>query len=129
MRSFFFTLPLALVGCAVDVDVPVDIDGDGLIGPEEVAANTDPNNPDSDGDGHSDGVEWDKGFDPNDPLSYPYTGDYMVDSDCRDELPSNEGNDVGNLTNMFAGLDQYGDNVKSWDFCRKTILIESGAFT
>jgi len=127
MRMLSLALPLALSGCAVDVDVPFDEDRDGLITTEEIEANTDPANPDSDGDGHADGVEWHKGFDPNDPNSYPYTGEYHVDKGCRDgHTPT--GDNVGDITGEFAGIDQHGDNVRSLDFCGKVILLETGAF-
>lgn len=128
MRSLLVALPLLLVGCAVDVDVPVDGDRDGLISTEELDANTDPQNPDSDGDGHADGVEVSKGFDPNDPDSYPYTGEYVTDVGCRDEPHQATGNEVGDITQEFAGQDQFGDNVRSLDFCNKVILLKAGAF-
>lgn len=129
MRALLTTLPLVLAACAVDVDVPFDEDLDGLITTEESASNTDPLNPDSDGDGHSDGVEVNKGFDPNDPERYPYTGEYAVDAGCRDEPLNATGSEVGDITAELSGIDRYGDNVRSWDFCRKTLLLKIGAFT
>ena len=45
-----------------------DTDGDGLLDGEEVFDyNTYPNNPDTDGDGYNDGFEVDNGYDPLDP--------------------------------------------------------------
>jgi hypothetical protein len=55
-----------------------DSDGDGLTNLEEYnllfsewKKSTDPNNPDSDGDGWPDGVEVEKGYNPMDPNSHP----------------------------------------------------------
>ena len=48
-----------------------DPDGDGLTNDQEVAAGTNPRNPDSDGDGYPDGWEADHSFDPTDPGSKP----------------------------------------------------------
>ena len=53
-----------------------DQDGDGLLGGEEAAAGTDPNNPDSDGDGIDDGIE--VGVDPNNPTDDD--GDGTIDA-------------------------------------------------
>ncbi len=59
-------------------DADADFDKDGLSNLDEYkqrfsefGESTDANNPDSDGDGVSDKVEVDKGFDPNDPSSKP----------------------------------------------------------
>jgi hypothetical protein len=52
----------------VDVNVAVDFV---LADADEAAVGTDPNNPDSDGDGYYDGDEVILGADPHDPLSFP----------------------------------------------------------
>ena len=50
----------------IDSDLYFDKDGDYLLGHEEINLyNTDPNNPDTDGDGYLDGEEVIKGFNPN----------------------------------------------------------------
>ena len=48
-------------------DVSIDSDCDGLTNAEEKLYGTDPNNPDTDGDGYSDGVEVQSGYDPLKP--------------------------------------------------------------
>jgi len=48
-------------------DALADLDGDHLLNVEEKAHGTDPNNPDTDGDGYSDGDEVLAGFNPTDP--------------------------------------------------------------
>ncbi|NYJ03616.1 serine/threonine-protein kinase [Nocardioides thalensis] len=54
-----------------------DSDGDGLTDGDEVNAEapTDPMNPDTDGDGATDGDEVEAGTDPKDPLSFPLPGE------------------------------------------------------
>lgn len=50
--------------CKESVDEILDIDNDGLINSQEKIYGTDQNNPDTDGDGHSDGEEVKNGFNP-----------------------------------------------------------------
>jgi hypothetical protein len=67
------------LGIEYTYDETTDPDGDGLTTAEEDAnsngivdpGETDPNNPDTDGDGYLDGYEEDQGSDPNDPSSTP----------------------------------------------------------
>jgi len=63
------------VDSGFDPNVPgedgLDSDLDGLDNLGEQSAQTDPHNPDSDGDGFLDGQEVAIGTDPNDPLSVP----------------------------------------------------------
>ncbi|MCD6384011.1 MAG: Ig-like domain-containing protein, partial [Thermoplasmata archaeon] len=54
-------------------DASQDPDGDGLTNLEEYLNRTRPDLSDTDGDGYSDKVEVEKGTDPNDKNSYPYT--------------------------------------------------------
>ena len=69
------------LGIEYTYDETTDPDGDGLTTAEEDAnsngivdpGETDPNNPDTDGDGYLDGYEEDQGSDPNDPASTPVT--------------------------------------------------------
>lgn len=131
MRTLALALAaLTLSGCvAAHVALSLDDDGDGLLTDEEIAEGTDPSNPDSDGDGHLDGDEVAGGFDPLDAMSHPYKGGYHTDQGCRDEPHRPTGDDVGDITAEFFGDDQYGDRFASLDFCRKVILLKSGAFT
>ena len=52
-------------------DAELDFDGDSLTNLEEYTLETDPNNPDSDGDGYSDSKEAKKGTNPKDPKDKP----------------------------------------------------------
>jgi uncharacterized repeat protein (TIGR02543 family) len=59
------------IGATFTIDTR-DPDGDGLSNYQElVVLNTNPNNPDSDGDGYNDGQEQSEGTDPNDAGSFP----------------------------------------------------------
>ena len=59
------------IGATFTIDTR-DPDGDGLSNYQElVVLNTNPNNPDSDGDGYNDGQEQSEGTDPNDAASLP----------------------------------------------------------
>ena len=62
-----------------------DLDKDGLNNQEEEALGTDPNNADTDGDGYSDGVELESGFDP---------------------LVKNEGGEKENTTTFITNSDE-----------------------
>lgn len=63
-------------GSAKICDKAIDADCDGLTNAEEKLYGTKPNNPDTDGDGYSDGVEVKSGYDP----LVPAPGDKIVNS-------------------------------------------------
>lgn len=118
--------PLLAYGCATPVDVAVDRDQDGLL--VESDFGTDPENPDSDGDGHLDGAEVTAGTNPLDDLDHPYKGGYEIDKSCRTSIEPTGGYDVGDIIDNLTLPDQYGEDVHLWDFCGKVILLTSGAF-
>ena len=113
------------IACA-ELKVDIDEDQDGLLNSEEERLGTDPQTPDSDGDGHLDGDEVAGDFDPNSVLSYPYTGDYPT-AKC-DPTPNGTGYAVGDISPDWELVDQHGDLVKLSDFCGKTIILETSAF-
>jgi len=115
-------LAALLVGCVTDVDMPLDLDKDGLLDIEELDIGTDPNEADSDGDGHLDGAELEMGFDPLDYEDHPYMGGYEIDLDCRNNVMV-EGNSMGEVTDKISGPDQFGEMVTSHDFCGKALLL------
>ena len=116
---------LVLSGCA-DIKADIDSDIDGLLNSQEDTLGTDPNNDDSDGDGHTDGAEYQAGFDPLDPESHPYFGDYPT-KPC-DPQPASTGYAVGDISPDFELVDQHGEMVSLSDFCDKTVVIETSAF-
>ena len=118
---------LTACGPAV-VDMPFDGDQDGLMDLDEQDLGTDATNPDTDGDGFLDGWEVNQGADPLDAAVHPYTGLYEIDPTCRDTVKPT-GNEVGDVAEDFALLDQFGEEVHLIDFCRRTILLEYGGFT
>ena len=121
---------LVLSGCAFGIsdknrDQDIDADEDGLSASEEEALGTDPLNPDSDGDGHNDGDEYESGFDPMDSEDHPYLGGYDI-ARC-DDYDEGTGYAVGEISYDFELVDQHGEMVALSDFCGKTILIEGAA--
>jgi len=123
-----FRIPIILlfsVGCA-EIKADIDADGDGLLNSQEEELGTDPNNPDSDGDNHLDGVESEGGFDPLDKESHPYFGGYAT-KPCEEE-PEPTGYAVGDISQNFELVDQYGEMVSLDDFCGNTVVLETSAF-
>ena len=117
---------LGLLGaCVTEVEMAFDYDGDGLM--DEEKWGTDPNNPDSDGDGYLDGEEVDEGADPLDEWDYPYIGGWSLDA-CRKSIQST-GDQLGDIVSNFELMDQHGQVVKLHDFCGRTILLEVSGFT
>jgi hypothetical protein len=123
MKNFLLPVTGLLAGCVPTlVDVPLDLDGDGLL-----ADDPDPENEDADGDGHLDGDEVNAGTDPLDAESHPYKGGYEVDSECNNDIQAT-GNSVGDISEDFEAMDQFGEMVRLHDFCGKVVLLTSGAF-
>jgi hypothetical protein len=129
------TLPALLTGLALacaptEVDVPLgsemDSDEDGLTDADEVGFGTDPDNPDSDNDGFTDGDEIAQGADPLSGDDHPYTGGYGSDT-CRNDIEGT-GDAEGDIANDFELMDQYGEEVRFYDFCGRAVLLVSGAF-
>ena len=110
--------------CVAEVDMAFDHDADGLLFEDEWG--TDPNNPDSDGDGYLDGEEVDEGADPLDAGDYPYAGGWSLD-ECRKSIEST-GDQLGDIVNNFELVDQYGQTLKLHDFCGRAILLEVSVF-
>ena len=77
-----------------DTDLPTDdADHDGLSDQDEkYKYMTDPHNPDSDGDGYTDGEEIEDGTSPTNRYSHRYTGDYNVGA-CRANCRARAAND------------------------------------
>ncbi len=116
-----------LLACSpVSVDMDLDKDEDGLLTSEEEALGTDPDNPDSDGDGHSDGSEVNSGIDPLNEEDHPYFGNYPV-SRC-DPAVEGTGYAVGDVSNDFELMDQFGEMIKLSDFCENVVVLVAAAF-
>jgi len=108
-KHFFVLLVLIFSSCAVfavaqDKDASQNIfsdsDQDGLSDTEEMTYGTDPNNPDTDGDSYSDGVEVRGGYNPLKPAP----GDKLVPETPSTEILAIEdsGNEEKNLTQELA---------------------------
>lgn len=118
MRHAMPLWSLALIGC---MGVPEGAGSD-----DDLAVNLDPA-ADEDGDGWTNGEEADGGSDPYDETDRPYIGGYGKDA-CRDDIQPT-GNDIGDIAEGFALVDQYGDTVHLADFCNRVVLIEFSGFT
>ena len=124
MRRSTRGLGLAVLfsACVAEVELPLDIDEDGLLDIEEEELGTDPMVADSDGDGHLDGAEALEGTDPLDFEDHPYFGGYEIDAHCNEQI-SAEGNGIGQVTDRIQGPDQFDEVVDSYDFCGKYLLL------
>jgi hypothetical protein len=115
-----------LTGCAAEVAVDVDADGDGLLGAKEAELGTDPNEADSDGDGADDGKEMVEHTDPLDDAEYPYQGGWEIGSCSKDVKAT--GWSEGDTSNDFAMMDQFGETVHLHSFCQDVVYLVFAAF-
>ena len=83
---------------------------------------------DLDGDSFTNEEEWNAGSDPNDIDDVPYKGGWGKDFECRFDITPT-GNEVGQIAEDFALVDQYGDTIHLHDFCGRPVLLEFTAFT
>ena len=123
-----FMLAVALLGCASEpppdtgsYDPMADPDGDGLTNQQEEALGSDNRNSDTDGDGWDDGAEVSGNTDLLDPEDHPYTGGWSIAA-CRDGVQST-GSNVGDVSEDFGLVDQYGDTVRLHSFCDRVVLV------
>ena len=106
-----------------------DTDGDGLSdGDEHFTHGTDPTSADTDGDGYLDGWELDEGTDPNDASSVIYAGGwpYQPDKDALSEgAPTWDATSgaVGERLPRSAWTDQFGDAVDLYDFAGHDVPV------
>lgn len=123
----FLPITVTLAACAAPMDMPFDVDEDGLLDNQEEVVGTDPSVADSDGDGHLDGSEVEQGTDPLDADDYPYHGGWTIDGACRDAVTGNIGSAVGDTAANFALVDQHGDRVRLHDFCAQVVVLKRSA--
>lgn len=116
----------ALTGCAAEVAVDLDDDGDGLLTSAEESLGTDPALADSDGDGTADGLEFKSNTDPLDPNEYPYEGGWAIGA-CRTDIEG-EGRSEGQVSDDFKMMDQFGQNVSLYSFCDRVVYMVFAAF-
>lgn len=119
-------LSILTLGCFADVFADVDEDGDGLLLSGEIAAGTDPLDPDSDDDEWTDGEEVDGNTDPLDPVDNPYDLGWRIDA-CRWDVEG-EGVAEGDVLNDYSMVSQTGETVRLHDFCDQVVLIELGFY-
>jgi len=93
---------------AVNQNIDLDSDNDGLTDLEEINLGTDPNNPDTDSDGYLDGDEVKNEYDPNGPRKL---GEDMVNKDENDQL--NIGTE--NKKNINTSTEKFISNVNLTD--------------
>lgn len=114
-------------GCVTSVDVDIDGDKDGLVTSEEETIGTDPEVPDSDGDGFVDGDEVASYTDPTDSADKPYKNGWTIDS-CRHDV-TGEGTEVGQVSTTWELQDQFEETFRIADFCNQVIVVENAGFT
>lgn len=93
--AFFAT---AQQGSGTQNNIFLDSDQDGLTDQEEKLYKTDPNNPDTDGDGYSDGAEVRAGYDP----TIPAPGDKIGANISLNSAGSSVSDDSANITKQVA---------------------------
>ena len=81
---------------------------------------------DCDGDGFSNEDELAQGTDPNDASDRPYLGGWPLDP-CADTIQES-GYDEGEVAPDFSRKDQFGDDVRLYDFCDHIVLMISVAY-
>lgn len=97
----------SISGSSKTCDKAIDSDCDGLTNAEEKLYGTDPNNPDTDGDGYSDGVEVKSGYDPLKPAP----GDKIVKS----ATSSNNSTTISSVESSGASLtDSFAQDLKTF---------------
>ncbi len=102
-----------------------DADGDGLSDAEESQHGTDPNNPDTDGDGYQDGAEVHQhASDPKNQWSHPFQGGYPPGPG---PVWSGNGWSVGQKIPDIALNDQHGEQIHLYGFSGWGLLLFFGA--
>ncbi len=108
--------------------VDADDDDDGLTDVEERRRGTDGRNPDTDGDGLSDGLEVAMKSDPTNAYSWPGNGVWPDQSAAADaDGVSSDTVSMGAVHPDIAFVDQYGQDVDLYQFYGQTILLDFGA--
>lgn len=128
MRTGLLLLLTGLLsGCAAEVKIDQDADGDGLLDPDEIALGSDPAVADSDGDGYSDGEEARQNTSPADEGDKPYQSGWPIDA-CRNDIDGNFGTSNGDLAEDFSMPNQFGEMVRLHDFCNQVVYMVFAAF-
>lgn len=123
-----------LAACAPgdgEPDGPVDSDGDLLMDDFEIQIATDPDDPDTDGDGYTDAEEHFTYFIPRNDEDFPYVGKYprgpLMRGSAWDEVSAEDGWDEGDFTNSWTTVDQHGQELKLKRFYGQVVLMDFSA--
>lgn len=105
-------------GASAGADDDADAEDDGSVPPEDDdgAASLD------DGGESSESGAGETGA----PMDSPYEGGWDIGA-CQNDIGA-ANNQVGGILEDFTFTDQFGEQVRLYDFCHKAILIAEGAF-
>ena len=110
---------------------PVDSDGDLLTDEFEIEIATDPNDPDTDGDGYTDAEEHFTYFSPRNDADFPYVGQYprgpLWRGSSWDEMAEGDGWNEGDFSESWTTVDQHGQELKLKRFYGQVVLMDFSA--
>lgn len=119
-------------GIELEDDDDADDDGNdgesdgGPVGTDDGGDSGGSDGPGDDGPSEDEGDSGDDGDPVDEPPGSPYAGGWDIGT-CQDQI-SPTGTGVGQVVPDFLLYDQFGDQVRLYDFCHEAVYIVAGAF-